>query len=70
VIIDRVNGIVVPRWQLHRLGDVVLDWMKRDMQERTRIRQAGRDRIVQDFGLDQERRQLQALLGRLIPISS
>jgi glycosyltransferase involved in cell wall biosynthesis len=70
VIVDGVNGIVVPRWRLHQLGEVVLDWLLRDIRERTRIQQAARDRIVQDFGLDQERRQLQELLGRLIPISS
>jgi glycosyltransferase involved in cell wall biosynthesis len=70
VVTDGVNGIIVPRWRLHRLGDVVLDWLSRDQESRTRMKQAARDRIVQDFGPDQERRQLQALLGRLIPSSS
>jgi glycosyltransferase involved in cell wall biosynthesis len=70
VITDSVNGIIVPRWRLHHLGSVVLDWLSRDPDSRMRMRQAARDRIVQDFAPVQERRQLQALLGRLIPSSS
>ena len=69
-ITNGANGIVVPRWQLNKLGDVVLDWLARDPAESGRIRQAARDRIARDFGLDQEQRQLQALLARLIPSSS
>lgn len=70
VITDSVNGIIVPRWRLHSLGSVVLDWLSRDPDWRMRMRQAARDRIVQDFAPGQERLQLQALLGRLIPSSS
>lgn len=70
VITDGVNGVIVPRWRLHSLGDVVLDWLSRDDGERVRIRQAARARIVQDFGSDQEHRQLRAILDLLIPSSS
>jgi glycosyltransferase involved in cell wall biosynthesis len=70
IITDGVNGVIVPRWQLHRLGDVVLELLARGDEERTRIRQAARERVVQDFGFDQEHRQLQQILGRLIPSSS
>jgi len=35
-----------------------------------RMRQAARERVLRDFDFDQERRQLQQILGRLIPISS
>jgi hypothetical protein len=34
------------------------------------MRQAARECVVQNFGFDQERRQLQQILGRLIPTSS
>jgi glycosyltransferase involved in cell wall biosynthesis len=70
IITGGVNGVIVPRWQLHRLGEVVLDWLARSDDERLRMRQAARESMVQDFGFDQERRQLQQVLGRLIPISS
>lgn len=69
IITDGVDGIIVPRWQLHRLGDVILDWLARGAEERSRIRRAARGRVVRDFGFDHERRQLQAVLARLIPSS-
>jgi glycosyltransferase involved in cell wall biosynthesis len=70
IITSGVNGIIVPRWQLKRLGDVVLEWLAREPVERQRIRQAARDSMVRDFAPAQERRQLQAIIGRLIPTSS
>lgn len=70
IISDGVNGVIVPRWQLHRLADVVLELLARTDDERARMRQAARERVVQDFSFHQERRQLQQILGRLIPISS
>lgn len=70
LITDGVDGIVVPRWQLHRLGDVVLEWLGRDEHSRERMKQAARERMIRDFGPEQERGQLQALLSRLIPSSS
>ena len=70
IITDRLSGVIVPRWQLHRLGEVVLDWLARSVDERMRMRQAARERVLRDFDFDQERRQLQQILGRLIPISS
>ena len=70
IITDGVNGVIVPRWQLHGLGEVVLDWLAHSDDDRQRMRQAARERVVQDFSFPQERRQLQQLLGRLIPISS
>lgn len=70
-IIDHgVNGVVLPRWELHRLGEVVLEWLGREPAQRERIGQAARDRMLRSFGAEQERRQLQAILARLIPSSS
>jgi glycosyltransferase involved in cell wall biosynthesis len=70
IITDGANGVIVPRWQLHRLGDVVLELLERSDEERTRIRQAAREHVMQEFGFDQEHRQLQQILARLIPSSS
>ncbi len=67
VITDGVDGIVIPRWRLHRLGDAVLDCLARDLAG---MKRAARGRMVQEFGAEQERRQLQELLARLIPSSS
>ncbi len=70
VITSGVNGIILPRWQLHRLGDAVLDWLAKNPAESARVRQAARERIVADFDADQEKRQLQAIVARLMPNSS
>jgi len=70
IIAGGVNGIIVPRWELHRLGHVVLEWLGRDPAEREGIRKAARDSMIRDFALHQERRQLQAILDRVIPTSS
>lgn len=63
VITDGVDGIVIPRWGLHRLGDAVLELLDRD---RGGMGLAARDRMVREFGAEQERGQLRGLLGRLI----
>jgi glycosyltransferase involved in cell wall biosynthesis len=68
VIGHGVNGMILPRWQLHRLPDAVLEWMSSPPEYRNRIRQAARDRVIADYGSDVERRQLQSILERLIPI--
>jgi glycosyltransferase involved in cell wall biosynthesis len=70
IITDGVDGIIVPRWQLHRLGDVVLECLARGDEKNMRMRQAARERVARDFSFEQERRQLQAILARLMPSSS
>jgi glycosyltransferase involved in cell wall biosynthesis len=67
IITNGVDGIIIPRWQLHRLGDAVLEFLASPPDSRARIRQAARDRVVADFGFEQERVQLQLILSRLIP---
>jgi glycosyltransferase involved in cell wall biosynthesis len=69
VITPGVNGIVLPRWQLHRLGEAILEWLDAAPEHRERIRQAGRAHMLAEFSLEGERRQLQALLDRLMPSS-
>jgi glycosyltransferase involved in cell wall biosynthesis len=70
VIQDGVSGVVIRRWELHRLGDVVLEWLARGSVERRRVGEAARACMIREFGCEQERRQLQAILARLIPNSS
>jgi glycosyltransferase involved in cell wall biosynthesis len=67
IITPGVDGIVVPRWQLHRLGDAALEWLDADPEHRMKVRRAARDRVVADFTFDRERRQLQSIIERLIP---
>jgi len=70
IITTGVDGIVVPRWQLHRLGEAVLEWLDAEPADRDRIRRAARARMVAEFSPDRERQALQSLLGRTIPSSS
>lgn len=70
IITPGVDGILVPRWQLHRLGEAVLEWVDADESHRARIRKAARARVVEQFNFECERRALQAALARVIPSSS
>jgi glycosyltransferase involved in cell wall biosynthesis len=65
-----VDGIIVPRWQLHRLGEAVLEWLDADPGHRAQVRHAARERVVRDFGFESERRQLQTVMERLMPSRS
>jgi hypothetical protein len=62
--------MVVPRWQLHRLGEAVLDWLGAEAAKRDRIRRTARARMMADLSPAGERRALQSLFGRPIPSSS
>jgi glycosyltransferase involved in cell wall biosynthesis len=70
IITPGVDGIIVPRWQLHRLGDAVLEWLDADPAHRAQIRTAARDRVAAEFTFDGERRHLQQIMERLIPSRS
>jgi glycosyltransferase involved in cell wall biosynthesis len=70
IIVPGENGILLPRWQLHRLGEAILEWLDAAPEHRARIRQAARASVVAQFSPEGERRELQALLGRLIPSAS
>jgi glycosyltransferase involved in cell wall biosynthesis len=62
IITPGVDGVIIPRWQLHRLGEATLEWLDADPSHRARIRRAARDRMVSAFGPERERQALQALL--------
>jgi glycosyltransferase involved in cell wall biosynthesis len=70
IITPGVDGVILPRWQLHRLGEAVLEWLDADAAHRARIRRAARERMVSAFSPDREQQALQALLARLIPSSA
>jgi glycosyltransferase involved in cell wall biosynthesis len=70
IITPGVDGIILPRWQLHRLGEATLEWLTAAPEHRERIRRAARQRMLDEFHPDRERQALQALLARLIPNSS
>ena len=70
IITPGVDGIIVPRWQLHRLGDAVMEWLEADPAHRSRIRRAARERILHHFTFERERRQLQEVMARVIPSRS
>ena len=67
IIEPGVNGILLPRWQLHRLGEAVLEWLEAAPEHRERIQQAARAHMLEEFSLEDEQRRLQSLLERLIP---
>jgi glycosyltransferase involved in cell wall biosynthesis len=70
IITPGVDGVIVPRWQLHRLGEAVLEWLDADPSHREKIRQTARARMLTAFSPDRERQALQELLAGLIPSSS
>ena len=70
IITPGVDGIIVPRWELHGLADVVLEWLDADPAYRARIREAARQRVVAAFTFEGEHRQLQEVMDRLIPSRS
>jgi glycosyltransferase involved in cell wall biosynthesis len=65
IITPGVDGIVLPRWQLHRLGEAILEWAGTDDAARGAIRAAARKRMVENFNLEQERLRLGQLVERL-----
>lgn len=69
IITPGVDGVLIPRWQLHRLGEAILEWLDAEPSHRERIRRAARARMVTAFSPDRERQALQELLARLIPSS-
>jgi glycosyltransferase involved in cell wall biosynthesis len=65
-----VNGVIVPRHRLHRLGEAVLELLAAGVQERNRLGLAARARVAGAFNFDAESRALQTVLRRLTPSSS
>ncbi len=65
IITPGVDGIVLPRWQLHRLGEAVLEWTRASAERQRSLREAARKRIVEHFNFEQEQARLRTLLRAL-----
>ena len=63
IITPGVDGVIVPRWQLHRLAEAILEWANASEAHRRGIREAARARVVEHFNFDRERLRLQSLLS-------
>lgn len=70
IVTPGIDGIIVPRWQLHRLGDAVMEWLDSGDGSRNRIRRAARDRVVSEFSFEDERGQLQCVMAQLFDMRS
>ncbi|BAY17629.1 group 1 glycosyl transferase [Anabaenopsis circularis NIES-21] len=69
VIIHGENGFMMPRSQLHKLGEAVLECLAMPSTIKSQITQAARDRILQEYSIAQEQQRLQAVIERLMPNS-
>ncbi|MBD2194347.1 MULTISPECIES: glycosyltransferase family 4 protein [Calothrix] len=69
VITHGKDGFLLPRSQLHKLGEAVLEYLTLTDEQKNQISQAARDRILTEYSLAQEKLQLQTLIARLIPNS-
>jgi glycosyltransferase involved in cell wall biosynthesis len=63
IVTPGVDGVIVPRWQLHRLAEVILEWANAGEQHRRSVREAARARVVEHFNFGRERVQLQSVLS-------
>jgi glycosyltransferase involved in cell wall biosynthesis len=66
VITHGENGFIMPRSQLHQLGEAVLECLAMPIAKKSQITQAARDRILTEYSIAQEQQQLQTLLDQLL----
>jgi glycosyltransferase involved in cell wall biosynthesis len=67
VILHGENGFILPRSQLHKLGEAVLECLTMPVEQKNGIVRAAGDRILNEYSIAQEQQQLQILLSRLMP---
>lgn len=67
VILHGENGFMLPRSQLHKLGEAVLECLTMPIEQKNGIVQAAGDRILNEYSIVQEQQSLQILLNRLMP---
>jgi L-malate glycosyltransferase len=65
VISHGENGFTIPRYQLHKLGEAVLECLGMTEDERKKIGKMGCDRIEQEHSINQEKVLLETVLNRL-----
>jgi L-malate glycosyltransferase len=61
------TGFIMPRFQLHHLGEVVLEWFELEKPLQQQIQQQARDRIVRHYSVEQEAIRLKSVIEQLIP---
>jgi glycosyltransferase involved in cell wall biosynthesis len=62
IITPGVDGVILPRWQLHRLAEAILEWANAEEGYRRSVREAARSRVVEHFNFEQERLRLGSVL--------
>jgi glycosyltransferase involved in cell wall biosynthesis len=67
IITSELDGLILPRWELHRLSESILHWLDADPERNAAVRKAARARMLAQFTFAGERRQLQEIIGRLTP---
>lgn len=70
VILHGDNGFMLPRSQLHKLGEAVLECVTMPEKQKNAMIQAASDRILNEYSIAQEQQRLQILLNRLMPNSA
>jgi len=65
VITHRESGLIIPRAQLHRLGEAILELLAQPKEQRERIGQLARKQVLQNFQPATERAALLQLLNDL-----
>jgi glycosyltransferase involved in cell wall biosynthesis len=70
VIQHATNGFLVPRAQLHRLGEAILEVLALDDSRRRTIGQAARQTMVERFHPARESRCLEVVLAEVMPSTS
>ena len=66
IITPGVDGVILPRWQLHRLPEAILEWADAGEPHQRRVREAARRRIVESFNSEQELDRLRRLMTDLV----
>ena len=64
IITPGVDGVIIPRWQLHRLSEAILEWGNASEGYQREIREAARAKVIEHFNFDRERLRLQGLLSK------
>ena len=67
VILHGENGFMLPRSQLHKLGEAVLECLTMPIEQKNAMIQTASDRILNEYSIAQEQQSLQILLNLLMP---
>jgi glycosyltransferase involved in cell wall biosynthesis len=65
IITPGIDGVILHRWQLHRLAEAILELQDIGEAQRLSLRAAARQRVVEHFNFDQERARLRTVLSAL-----